>query len=158
MRKSRGNQGDFLLLMVRSQIVNLTLGPSLGHNLYFRCPNGPCEPILDIQVLKNFQWYKELFTPLNFDPCNCSLKIQESTETQTPKVEAPLEVWGFIPSHFPTLPGACDVTLRLPFWPVTLQALASVVSPRLRLRQNASSSRKCALLQLCFQLHLDYKT
>jgi hypothetical protein len=29
---------------------------------------------------------------LNFDPCNRFLKIQESTKTPTPQVEAPLEV------------------------------------------------------------------
>jgi hypothetical protein len=38
------NQVHSRLLMVESQIVNLTL----GHNLCFRCPNGACEPILDI--------------------------------------------------------------------------------------------------------------
>jgi len=37
--------------------------------------------------------------------CN-SLEIQESTETLTPKVGTHLGVWGFNPSHSPTLPGA----------------------------------------------------
>jgi hypothetical protein len=82
---------------------------------------------------KSFQWYKELLNPLSFGPCNHFLKIWESTRTLTPKVEAPLEVWGFIPSHFPTLPGACDVTPELPSWPATLQAFTLVANPRLQL-------------------------
>jgi len=45
---TQGNQGDSRLLVVRSQIVNLTPGPSFGHNLCFKCPNWSCEPILDI--------------------------------------------------------------------------------------------------------------
>jgi hypothetical protein len=80
------------LLMVGSQIVNLIPDPSIGHNLCFKCPNGSCEPILDINVSINFQWYKELLDPLSFGPCNRSLNIRESTETPTPKVEAPLGV------------------------------------------------------------------
>jgi len=42
--------------------------------------------------ISTFQLYNELLNQLSFDPCNCSLKIRESTETPTPKVEAPLEV------------------------------------------------------------------
>ncbi len=45
---TRGNQGNPRLLMVGSQIVNLILGLSFGDNLCFRCPNGSCEPILNI--------------------------------------------------------------------------------------------------------------
>ncbi len=96
---TQGNWVDSWLLMVESQIANLTPGP----NLCFRCPNGWCKPILDIYVPIAFQWYKGLFEPLGFDPCNCSLDIRESSGTLTPKVEAPLGVWGFIPSHFPSL-------------------------------------------------------
>jgi len=130
-----GNRGDSRLLMVRSQVDNLTLDPSFGHNLCFRCPNGSCKPILDIYIPRAFQWYKELFNPLSFEPCNFSLKIRESTGTSTPKMEAPLEMWRFIPSHFPTLLGACGMTLELPSWLATLQALALVTNPKLRLRQ-----------------------
>jgi len=99
------NPGDSWLLMVGSQIGNLTPALSFGHNLYFRCPNESWKPILDIYVLRAFQWYKEVLNPLGFDPCNCSLKIQKSTKTPTPKVGALLGVWGFIPSHFPSLLG-----------------------------------------------------
>jgi hypothetical protein len=70
---------------------------------------------------------------MDFDPWNCFLKIQKFIGTLTPKVRAHLGVWGFIPSHSPTLPGAWDVTPRLPSWPATLQAFALVASPRLRL-------------------------
>jgi len=87
----QGNWVDSRFLMVRSQIANLTPGPSFGHNLCFKCPNGSCEPILDIKISINFQWYKELLEPLGFDPCNHSLNIRKSTRTPPPKVEA---LWG----------------------------------------------------------------
>jgi uncharacterized membrane protein YhdT len=68
------------------------------------------------------------------EPCNCSLQVRESIGITTPKVGAHLGVWGFIPSHCPTLPGAWDVTPELPSWPTPLQAFALVVSPKLGLR------------------------
>jgi hypothetical protein len=94
------NQVDSWLLVVGSQIANLTFDPSFGHNLCFRCSNGQCEPNLDIYVPRFFQWYEEIFNPLSFDPCNYLLKIWESIRTLTPKVGVALVVWGFIPSHF----------------------------------------------------------
>jgi hypothetical protein len=84
----------------------VTPGLSFGHNLCVKYPNGLSEPISDIYVSKAFQWYKEIFNPMNFYPCNFLLKIWESLRTPTPKVGAHLRVWGFIPSHSPTLPGA----------------------------------------------------
>jgi hypothetical protein len=60
----QGNQGNSWLLMVRSQIDNLTLDLSFGHNLCFRYPNGSCEPILYIYVPRSFQGYKEHFNPI----------------------------------------------------------------------------------------------
>jgi len=39
---------DSWLLVVGSQTVGLTPGPSFAHNLGCRCPNGSCEAILDI--------------------------------------------------------------------------------------------------------------
>jgi hypothetical protein len=52
---TQGNKVDSWLLVVGSQIANLTLGLSFDHNLCFRCPNGRCEPILDttFQYLSN---------------------------------------------------------------------------------------------------------
>jgi hypothetical protein len=108
---------DSRLLVVRSQIANLTSGSSFGHNLCFKCPNGTCNPILDINVPKDFKWYKELLKPLSFDPYNHPLKIWESTGIPSPKVGVAFKVWGFIPSHFSTLPRACGVTFGLPFGP-----------------------------------------
>jgi len=110
----------FWLLVVGSQIVNLTIGPSFGHNLCFKCPNGWCEPILDIYVTRAFQWYKKLLKALSFDPCNRLLKIRESTWTPSPKVGVVLGVWRFIPSHTFALPGACDMTPGFFSWLATL--------------------------------------
>jgi hypothetical protein len=61
-------QGVSQLLMGKSQIGTLTFGPSFGHNLCFKYSNGLCKPILDIYVSIAFQWYKELFNPMSFDP------------------------------------------------------------------------------------------
>jgi hypothetical protein len=114
---TQGNLGNSWLLMVRSQIGNLILGPSFGHNLCFKYSNGSCEPILDIFVLRDFQWYKRFFNPMSFDPCNRPLKIQKSIRTPTPKMGAHLVVWGFIPSHFLAFPGAWNVTPGLTLGP-----------------------------------------
>jgi hypothetical protein len=43
---------------------------------------------------------------MNFDPCNCLLKVLECIGTPIPKVGAHLGVCEFIPSHFPTFLGA----------------------------------------------------
>jgi hypothetical protein len=131
----QGNWGNSRLLMVGSQIVNLTVGPSFGHNLCLKCPNGSCKPTLDIYIPRDFQWHKELLNPMGFDPYNCFLEIRESIGTPTPKMGAHLGMWVFIPSHSPTLPGAWDVILGLPSWPAPLQALTLVANPRLGLWQ-----------------------
>ncbi len=130
----QGSQGDYWLLVVESQIGNLTPSPSFGHNLCFNYSNESCKPILNIQVPRVFQWYNKIFNPMGCEPCNHSLKIQEFIGTSTPKVGAHLEVRGFISSHFPTLQGEWNVTPKLHSWPTPSQALALVVSPRLRLR------------------------
>jgi hypothetical protein len=139
---TQGNRVDSWLLVVRSQIVNLTLGLSFDHNLYFRCPNGSCEPISDIYVPRAFRSYKECLNPMSFDPCNCSLKIWESSRTPTPKMGVPLGVWGFIPSKFFAHSGAWNVTPKIPSWPTILQALALVASPRLGLRHHVHVSSR----------------
>jgi hypothetical protein len=97
---THGNQIDSRLLVVGSQIANLTPDLSFGHNLCFRCPNGQWEPILDICVPRAFHWYKELFKLLIFDPCNCPLKIWESTGTPTPQSGTPLGCEGSFPHTF----------------------------------------------------------
>jgi hypothetical protein len=77
--------------MVGNQIGTLTIGLSFGHNLCFNA-NGSCKPILNIYISKYFQWYKENFNPMNFDPYNCLPKAWESIKTPTPKVKAHLGV------------------------------------------------------------------
>jgi len=97
---TQGNRVDSWLLVVGSQIGNLTPNLSFGHNLCFRCPNGSWEPILDIYVSIDFRWYKKIFNQMGFDSYNCPLKIQKSIGTLTPKMGVHLGVWRFIPSHF----------------------------------------------------------
>jgi hypothetical protein len=122
---TQGDQGDSRLLLVESQIGNLISDPSFGHNLCFRYLNGSCKHILDIHVPRAFQWYKELFNPMSFDPSNHSMKIQESIGTSTPKMGAHLGVWGFIPSHSLTLPRAWNVTPELILGPHICKPLLS---------------------------------
>jgi hypothetical protein len=115
-------------IMVRSQIANLTLDPFFGHNL---CSNGSCEPILDIYVVRNFQWYKEkssIHWVLTLVIVFWKFGNHRDSNSQSGSSFGSVRV----PSHFPTLLGAC-MTLRLPSWPAILQALALVVSPRLGL-------------------------
>jgi hypothetical protein len=151
---SQVNWVDSWLFLVESETGTLTPGPSFGHNLCFRCLNEQCEPILNIHVPRAFQWYKKRHKPLIFDPSNRSLKFRESIGTplglHLPKCELPWEwVWVFIPSHFFTLLGVCDVTHELPFgphpcnafaltlglpsfWPTTLQPLCLGQEPKAR--------------------------
>jgi hypothetical protein len=134
---------DSRLLVVGSQNRQTpgssTLGLSFGHNLCFRCPNEQCELILDIYASRAFHSYKERHKPLRFDPSNRSVKFWESIGTPSLKVRVALGVWGFTPSHFPTLPGIPDVTPRLPFGPHPCNPFALVASPKLGLRQQVYS-------------------
>ncbi len=121
---------------------SLTLGLSFANNVFFRCLHEQWEPILDIYVPRSFQWCKEHHKPLNFDPCNYSLKFQECTGIPSPKMGVALGVWMFTPSHSLTLsyiPGsmwydswasswptplwAFCLDSRAYFWPATLQPL-----------------------------------
>jgi hypothetical protein len=129
------NWFDSRLFSVKNQIASLTPSFSSGHNLYFKCPNEQCEPILDIYVSRAFQWYKKHHKPLSFDPSNRSLKFRQSIGTPSPKVGVLLGVWGFPPSHFPTLSGGCDVTFGLSLGPHPCNPLALVASPKLGLQQ-----------------------
>jgi hypothetical protein len=61
-------QSDSQLLVVGNQIDTLTDDPSFGHNLCCRYSNRSCMPILNIYILRSFQWYKEVFYPISFDP------------------------------------------------------------------------------------------
>ncbi len=46
---------DSRLLVVGSQTVILTPGPSFAHNLGYICPNGQCEAIFNIYASRPFQ-------------------------------------------------------------------------------------------------------
>jgi len=72
---------DPRLLVVGSQIVNLTPGPSFNHNLCCKFPNGSCEAIFDIYTSRPFQQYKEHIKARCFDLCKWALKLQESRRT-----------------------------------------------------------------------------
>jgi hypothetical protein len=75
---------DSWLLMVGSQIVNLTPGPSFANNLGDRCPNDQCEAIFDIYVSIPFQWHQEHLNARCFGPCCRALNIRESRRTPNP--------------------------------------------------------------------------
>jgi hypothetical protein len=132
-----GNRVDSWILVVENQTINLIFSFSFDHNLCFRCPNGSCEPILDIYVSISFQWYKKLFKPMGFDLWNYAMKIQESIWTPTPTMGVHLRVWRFIPSHYLHSLHSQEHVMRLPclpFGPQPCNPLALVTSPRLRLR------------------------
>jgi hypothetical protein len=131
---TQGNRVDSRLLVVGNQIGNLTPGLSFGHNLCFKYPNGQYKLILDIYISISFQWYKEFFEAMSFDPYNCALKNRESTWDSNSQHGNSL---GSVRAHSLTLfafLGACEVTPRSPSWPATLQPLALVTNPRLGLR------------------------
>jgi hypothetical protein len=77
----RREEVDSWLLVVGSQIVSLTPGPSFAHNLGCRCPNGSCEAILDIYTSRPFQRYEEHLKARCFSLCCRALKLQESQRT-----------------------------------------------------------------------------
>jgi hypothetical protein len=49
---------DSRLLVVGSQIANLTPGLSFAHNLGYKCPNDQCEAIFNIYASRPFQWHQ----------------------------------------------------------------------------------------------------
>jgi hypothetical protein len=137
---TQGNRVDSWLLVVGSQIVNLTLGLSFGHNLCYKCPNEQCEPILDIYTSIDFQWYKELFKAMSFDSYNCALKIWESFRDSNSQhgsslVSVRVHSLTHEPSHY--LHSREHVMWFSGFFlgPQPHNPLALVTSPRLRLRQ-----------------------
>jgi hypothetical protein len=81
---------DSRLLVVGSQTVSLTPGPSFAHNLGDRCPNGQCEAIFDIYASRPFQRHQENPNVRCFEPCCRALNIRESWRTPNPQ---PWECW-----------------------------------------------------------------
>jgi len=79
--RRRRKEVDSWLLVVGSQIDNLTSSPSFAHNLGCKCPNDPCKAILGIYTSKPFHWYKERTNARRFDPSNRLLNFWESGRT-----------------------------------------------------------------------------
>jgi hypothetical protein len=77
---------DSRLLVVGSQTVSLTPGPSFAHNLGCRCPNGQCEAILNIYASRPFQWHQKHPNAGCFGPCCRTLNIRESRRTPNPQL------------------------------------------------------------------------
>jgi hypothetical protein len=77
---------DSRLLVVGSQIVSLTLGPSFAHNLGCRCSNDQCEAIFYIYASRPFQWHQEHLNARFFGPCCRTLNIRESRRTPSPQL------------------------------------------------------------------------
>ncbi len=63
------NRVDSQLLMVGSQIANLTPSPSFAHNSCCRCPNGSCKAIFDTYTSRPFEWYKDHLKARCFHLC-----------------------------------------------------------------------------------------
>jgi hypothetical protein len=108
---------DSRLLVVGSQIVSLTPGPSFAHNLGCRCPNYQCEGIFDIYVSRPFQQHQEHLNARCFAPCCRALNIRESRRTPNPRF---FQVLGFTP----TLGQSRVATRLLPFASCTTSPLS----------------------------------
>jgi hypothetical protein len=114
--RMKGNWIDSRLLVVENQIADF----SFGHNLCYMCSNGRCEPISNIYASIAFQWYKDLFKAMSFDPCNRALKIQKSfwdSNSQHGSSLGSMRVHAF--TLF-ALMRVCDVTPRFLSWPAPL--------------------------------------
>ncbi len=77
----RREEVDSWLLVVRSQIANLTPSPSFVHNLGCRCPNDQCEASLDIYTSRTFQWNQEHPNARCFGPSTRALSFWEFRRT-----------------------------------------------------------------------------
>jgi hypothetical protein len=130
---TQGNQVDSQLLVVGSQTANLTPGLSFGHNLCFRCPNGWCEPILNIYVsitfhIKNFSRHWVFTLAITFRT------FGSLSGLELPTWEFTWECEGSFPH---TLLHSQGMRMRLPNL-ILAHTLASpfalVASPRLRSR------------------------
>jgi hypothetical protein len=74
-------QVDSWLLMVESQIANLTPSLFYVHNLCYKYLNGSYEVIFNIYTSSPFQRYKEHLKARCFDPYNRTLSFWESWRT-----------------------------------------------------------------------------
>jgi hypothetical protein len=94
---------------------------------------------------------------MGFEPCNCALNIWESIWDSNSHNGSSL---GTVRVHSLTLfalLGAYDVTLRSPSWPATLQPLALVANPRLRLQHYIFFECFCHTFLKCWRSILHSK-
>ncbi len=108
---TQGNQGDFRLLVVKSQIANFTISLFFCHNLCVKCSNGSYEPILDIYVPRAFQWYKELFNPIGWPLRSLSegSRVHRDSNSQSGSSLGSMRVHSFTFSYTPE-------SMRCDFW------------------------------------------
>ncbi len=97
-----------------------------SHNLCCKYLNGSCEPILDIYVLRVFEWYEEVLNSMSFDLSSHFLKFGSPSRRQLPFTEFKFHSFTF--SH--TLESV-NVTPKLHSRLAFFYALALVVNPRL---------------------------
>jgi hypothetical protein len=84
-----------------SDLAHTFANPCLCHKPKARVVTS-CEPILNIYILRDFQWYKNFFNPMNFDPLNRYLKIWDFIGILIHKMGVDLGLCEFIPSNFLT--------------------------------------------------------
>jgi hypothetical protein len=98
---TKGSQGDSRLLVVNSQIGNLTPSPSFGHNLCFNYPNGSCKPILDVYVPEATNDVKNFSIQWILAPTITLWKFKSLSKLQLPKWELTWECEGSFPHTLP---------------------------------------------------------
>ncbi len=82
------------------QVDNLAIGPSFGHNLCFKCPNGSCEPILDIYILRTSNGIRNSSIQWVLTPTITLWKFRSPLGLQLPKWELTWECVGSFPPTF----------------------------------------------------------
>jgi hypothetical protein len=121
---THGGRVDSWHFVVGNQTASLIPDLSFCHNLCCKCPNGSCEPILDIYTLIIFQWYKRTLQYEVFWPPQL---LSESSGFRRDSNSQNGSSLGSVSFHSHTLPHSS--------WPSPLQAFALVASPRLGLQQ-----------------------
>ncbi len=125
------NQGNFRLLVVKSQIGTLTFGLSFGHNLCLVYSNETCKPILDIHVSRAFQTFQfNEFWPLQSLFENLEIQWDSNSQNGSPLGSVRVHSFTLLQSL-----KAWNVTFGLHSQLAPLQALALIASPRLGSQQ-----------------------
>ncbi len=89
-----------------------------------------------MKIRRAFQWYKELFNSLSFDPLQSlseNLGIHRDFNFQNGNSLGSVRVHSLTLSY---IPRSMRRDSQASSWPTTLQAIALVASPKLGLRQN----------------------